>query len=182
MRIIRNQDGTTAVEFAIVAPVLMLFIFGILECSVMMYAQSVLEGATSISSRLGKTGYIAENRSRTQTIRDALTEHGSLLFNPDYVTITAKSYAKFDAIAEPEPYTDSNHNHVYNLGEPYSDINGNGQWDEDMGRAGYGNANEIVAYTVTYPWRMRTPIIGRFFGTGGIINLSATSVVKNEPY
>ena len=44
-RILRNSEGATAIEFAIVAPVLFLIIFGTLEFAIIMHISSVVEHA-----------------------------------------------------------------------------------------------------------------------------------------
>ncbi len=177
-----HEEGTTAIEFAFIAPVLMLMMFGIIELSLAMYTQSVMEGATSLSSRLGKTGYTESGISREQTIRNMLNARASGLLDTERFTIASKSYSQFDTIGDMEPFIDANHNEQHDPGETYTDINGNGAWDEDMGREGYGNANDIVVYTVTYPWHVATPILDAVFGDDGTVVLKASAVVKNEPY
>lgn len=169
-------------EFAIVAPVLVLLVFGIIEFSLIMTVYNVMEGATSISSRLGKTGFTAEGLTRQQTIMQSITERAGALIDPSKLTVTSKFYKQFTQINDPEPYTDTNGNGSYDSGEAYTDVNGNGQWDADMGSSGYGSANDIVVYAATYPWHISTPVISAVVGTNGIINITTHAVVKNEPY
>lgn len=49
------------------------------------------------------------------------------------------------------------------------------------GVSGTGNPNEIIRVTVNYPWSAFTPLLRPFF-TGGQIQLSVSSTMKNEPY
>ncbi|MFO1242466.1 MAG: TadE/TadG family type IV pilus assembly protein [Rickettsiales bacterium] len=181
-RFYRSEEGVTAIEFAFIAPVLLLFMFGTIEFSLVMFVQSVMEGATTLSSRLGKTGYTESGQSREDTIINALKARAGVFFDPSLITITSKFYGQFDQIGDSEPYTDTNHNGRYDTGETYSDVNGNGHWDADMGQQGYGDANDIVVYTVTYPWRINTPLISKFISNNGNVTLRAVAVVKNEPY
>lgn len=51
--IIKDQDGTTAVEFAIILPLLILLLFGIIEFSLLLYNQQVITNATREGTRLG---------------------------------------------------------------------------------------------------------------------------------
>ncbi len=169
----------TAVEFALITPVFMLLLFGIIEFSLIMYVTSVMEGAVSYSSRYGKTGYTAAGSSRQAQIIAAITQRTAGLLDASKITIVSKVYPSFDSISKEEPYIDSNHNGTRDTGETYTDVNGNGQWDSS-GVAGLGNANDIVVYTVYYPWTINTPIIGRFFNN--TIYISSRTVVKNEPY
>lgn len=181
-RLGRAQDGVTAIEFAVVAPVLLLLIFGIIEFATIMLVANMMENATSISSRLGKTGYAASGKSREETILESITARAGKLITPSKLVITSKYYEQFDQIGDAEPWNDANHNGLAETGE-YNDINGNGQWDADMGMAGYGDAEDIVVYTIRYPWRIMTPIMREIIADGnGDFPIIAHAVVKNEPY
>jgi Flp pilus assembly pilin Flp len=177
----RNETGVTAIEFAVITPVLLLLLFGIIEFSLIMLVSNVMESSTSISSRLGKTGFAEAGLSREQTIRNSIEQHAGSLLNPAYITVTSRYYEQFDEIGDAEPWNDSNHNGVAEAGE-YTDINGNGQYDADMGLAGYGNADDIVVYTVTYPWSVMTPFLRELIGRDGVFTITTHAVVKNEPY
>ena len=50
---IRNQNGASAVEFAIVLPVLVLLIAGIMEFSTLLYDQAVITNASREGARVG---------------------------------------------------------------------------------------------------------------------------------
>lgn len=179
---LRSDDGVSALEFAIVAPVFMLLLFGIIEFALIMVVYNVMEGATASSSRLGKTGYTAAGVTRQQTIINVITDRAGSLINPAELMVTSKFYKQFDQINDPEPYTDTNGNNTWNAGETYTDINGNGQWDPDMAASGYGSAGDIVVYKVSYPWKISVPIISSIVGTNGIYTITTHAVVKNEPY
>lgn len=181
--LLRREDGVTTLEFSLVAPTLMLLIMGTVEIGLAMYAQHVMEGATFAASRLGKTGYTEEGRSQEELIREILERRAGMLLDMDRVQLTSKAYQQFDQIGQPEPFIDANGNGERDVGENYTDVNGNGQYDSDMGADGYGNAEEVVVYTVTYPWPVFTPIIGHFIANqDGHVNLTARTVVRNEPY
>lgn len=176
---IRNSDGVTAIEFALITPVFMLLLFGIIEFALVMYVSSVMEGAVAYSSRYGKTGYTAAGSSRQAQITSAISSRSAGLLDPSKITVITKVYPSFNSISQEEPYIDTNHNGTRDSGETYTDVNGNGQWDSS-GVSGLGNANDIVVYTVYYPWVINTPIIGKFLGN--TIYISSRTVVKNEPY
>lgn len=180
-RFIRCQRGVTAIEFAIIAPVMLLMIFSILEFSMLMLVTNIMESATSISSRLGRTGHAESGVSREDTILASIEERAGVLIDSNNLTINSKYYEQFDQIGDAEPWNDLNGNGNADAGE-YTDINGNGQYDAEMGQAGYGNADDIVVYTVSYPWSVATPIMREFIGTNGIYTITTHAVVKNEPY
>ena len=177
-----SQAGVSAIEFALIAPTLMLLIFGIIEYALIMTVYNVMESSTSISSRLGKTGYAAQGITRAQTIINAITTRAGTVIDADALTVTSKFYKQYDQINDPEPYVDTNGNGSRDNGESYTDINGNGQWDSDMGASGYGSAGDVVVYKVSYPWSVTTPIMRELIGTNGIYTITTHAVVKNEPY
>lgn len=176
----KREDGTTAVEFAMLAMPLCYLLFGTIEFGIAMMYQSMLESATIDSSRLGRTGYSGSNISREQTLLNSIQSRLHNMLDMSQVKITSKAYTSYDVIGKPEPWTDKNKNGVVDPGE-YTDINGNGKYDTDMGQAGYGGPKDVVVYTVTYPWPVMTPIVASFF-TGGVFQMTSVAVVKNEPY
>ena len=177
-----DRTGATAVEFAVVAMSVFLLLFAVLEFSAIMLVSNIMESATAITSRLGKTGFITAGETRESTILAEVTRQTQGLINPAQLSIASKYYAQFDQIGDPEPWNDANRNGIAETGE-YTDINGNGQWDADMGLAGYGGAGAVVVYTVSYPWPIMTPLLSPFIGNAdGKYVITARAVVKNEPY
>ena len=90
-------------------------------------------------------------------------------------------------MGQPEPFVDTAapsplHNGKYDLGENYTDVNGNGKWDADRGIAGVGNSGEVVRYKVDYEWHLMTPLLSDMLGDNGVFHMSASVVVRNEPY
>lgn len=49
--LIKNQEGATVVEFAIIVPLLLLFTFGIIEFSLLMYNKAMLNNACREGAR-----------------------------------------------------------------------------------------------------------------------------------
>ncbi len=182
-RLLRAETGVSAIEFAILAPTLMLLVFGIIEYSLIMMVYNVMESSTSTSSRLGKTGFSGEGVTREQTILTSIEARAGAVINAEELTVTSKFYEQYDQINDPEPFIDSNSDGNHDAGESYTDINGNAQWDADMGASGYGSSGDVVVYQVSYPWHISTPIMREIFGDAdGIFNITTHAVVKNEPY
>lgn len=177
--LINDVTGVTAVEFALIAPTFILMIAAIIEFSLIMYVSGVMEGAITASSRFGKTGYVAAGSTRQEQIIASVASRSSGLLDAQSIKVNTKVYPSFDSISQEEPFIDTNKNGVRDVGEVFTDVNGNGNWDS-AGVVGLGNANDIVLYTIYYPWVIHTPIIANFFG--GTLWLSSRTVVKNEPY
>jgi Flp pilus assembly protein TadG len=177
----RNADGVTMVEFGLIAPVLTLMIMGVTELGLMMAGQAMLDNATFVASRTGKTGYTDTNKKQSKTISDAIQKNVSAFLDPAKITVTSTAYSDYDSM-QPEPFTDRNNNGVWDNGEPYTDVNKNGSYDKNVGTTGYGGSGEIVLYTAAYDWRLFTPMLGKLIGTNNVVQLKSRVVVKNEPY
>jgi Flp pilus assembly protein TadG len=176
-----DETGVTAVEFALIAPVLMLIIMGTVEVGLMTAAQRMLDNATFTGSRTGKTGYIATGKTQAQTIQDGIKKAAPVLLNPSKITLSSIAYPDYSYI-KPEAFTDTNKNRKWDSGEPYVDANNNGKYDDGTGVSGLGSCGQIVVYTATYSWKLFTPLLSRLIGTGGYVPLKSSIPVKNEPY
>ena len=177
----KNNRGSMLVEFALLAPVFFYMIFAIIEVFSFMLAEGILESAVRQAGRSGLTGYNPAGVSRETFIQQQV-EDKVFFINADNLDFETLIYSSFSNINQPEPFTDSNNDSYYDIGEPYTDINANGQWDDDMGVAGSGGAGDIVVYKLSYTWTFMTPFIGAFMSDDGTMDIVANAVVKNEPF
>ncbi len=53
MKILRGQKGAAAVEFAIILPILVVLLFGIIEFGVLLYDKAVITNASRVGARAG---------------------------------------------------------------------------------------------------------------------------------
>jgi Flp pilus assembly pilin Flp len=174
------ERGATMVEFALVAPVLILMIMGVFDLAHQYYATAVLQGAMQKAARDStlETGSDRAAALDAYVSRNVRTITGAnSVFTPQRL-----NYANFSDVGDPENFTDAPPlNAKYDLGECYEDLNGNGKWDSDLGKAGQGGAQDAVLYrmTVTYP---------RLFPLSSLIGLSenqtivANTVLRNQPF
>lgn len=174
----RNTRGTTAIEFAFVAGPVIYMMVGIIEFSVAMTVANSLEAATNLSSRLGKTGYVADQLDQKATIEEEIERRVGPLIDMSKLEIKTTAFKDFEDLDVQDPWNDANNDDIPQDGE-WTDTNGNGFCD---GCSGLGSGENVAIYTITYPWKIMTPLIGAFVGENGIITLTAYSVVKNEPY
>ncbi|MHA1113029.1 MAG: TadE/TadG family type IV pilus assembly protein [Alphaproteobacteria bacterium] len=182
-RFMRATAGTSALEFAFAAPVALISIAGIIELSMMMFVTTLVEGGLREAARFGATGFTPASVSREEKILQTLDENAIGLVDFATATVTYLIYPGFEDVGKPEPYVDdSPANGAYDAGESYQDVNGNGQWDSDMGAAGLGGPGDVVLYTVNYEWKALTPLVAPFIGTNGTLDLSASVAVRNEPW
>ncbi len=181
-RLRRNREGSALTEFAIAAPLVVMAMIGIVEFSMILFVNSLLEGGLREASRFGLTGFEPGGLTRQERILQIVEEHTHGLVDDSAAHLDTLVYPSFDSIGKPEPYTDENGNGQHDEGEPYMDVNGNNQWDADMGAAGLGGPEDIVLYTVEYDWPLLTGLLGDFIGENGTFPLRASVVVRNEPY
>ena len=176
----RSTRGATAVEFALVLPVLLLTTVGTIEMAIVLFIGSSMEAAVMEASRFGITGGEGEDMTREERVLEIVDEGTYGLLDMTRVDLDTLVYDSFEDIGKPEPFTDGNGNGVWDAGETYSDVNGNAQWDPDMGAAGLGGPDAIVVYRLTYDWGVVTPMIREIVG-GSVRHVSSVAV-RNEPY
>lgn len=149
-----SRKGATAVEMALLTPVFFMLLIGITEMSLIEAAQQLLENAAYNTSRLAKTGFVTNGQTQGQTVSQIMTQE-------------LQSFGTFIDTSK-----------VTMTSTAYGSFSGIG----GAGTAGYGTAQQIVVYVVSYPWTLFTPMIGNIIGTNGKITLTSRIVVRNEPY
>ena len=175
-----DARGATAVEFALILPVLLTFFFGIIEVALSLFINSSIESAVFEASRFGVTGGTVAGVSRQDRVLAIVEERTYGLVNPATVTIDTLVYDTFSDIGKPEPFVDANANAAYDAGEVFTDVNGNGVWDADMGAAGLGGPSDVVVYQLTYDWGIVTPLMRRVMGE--TVEMVSSVAVRNEPF
>ena len=177
-RLRRSVRGATAVEFALVLPVLLHATVGTIEMAIVLFVGSSMEAAVFEASRFGITG--GDGVPREQRVLDIVEDRTYGLLDMDAVALDTLVYSSFADIGRPEPWTDGNGNGVRDAGETFTDVNGNGTWDADMGAAGLGGPNDIVVYRLSYDWGIVTPMMAGLLGRS--VRHVSSIAVRNEPW
>ena len=177
-----DRRGATLVEFAIVSPVFLMLLVGILDIAHGQVLRAVLQGALQKSGRdstLEANATTANQAIVDKKVRDTV---GGLAFGQP-ITFKRRFYRTFEraAAAQAEPYTDGNANGRCDNGEQYMDNNLNTVWDADGADAGQGFAFDKAVYSasITYP---RLFPLWRFVGGDSTATASARTVLMNQPY
>ncbi len=180
-RLRRDSRGTTIIEFALVAPVMLLMLMGFMEVTYQAYVQSVLSGAIRKAGR--DAGIQGGQLNWTAIDQTVMKQVNRVARNATMSSSVHQSYASFSKVAVPEPYTDTNGNGKYDAAtECFTDINGNGVWDADQGVVGsQGNASDVAVYTLTVQYPRLFPI-SRWVGWSPTATLVGTTIMKNQPY
>lgn len=175
----RNEKGSTAVEFGLVAIPFVFLVMGIIEFATILFVNSSLEAGIIQASRYAITGSTTPGVTREEKVVEILNTHGFGLVSIGPSNLTTLVYPSFSSVGQPEPFTDDNANGSYDAGEDFTDVNGNGTWDDDMGSAGLGGPGDIVVYKVEYEWGLLTDLLKPLIGD---LTLSGSIAVRNEPY
>lgn len=182
-RLRADRRGSHAVEFAIVAPVLVLLLLAGFDTAHSLYTRAVLQG---IVQKTGRDSTL-ETAGSDQAAQDALDakvrRQATALYNSAQIDITRRYYRTFSeaSVAQAEAWTDTNKNGRCDAGEPYQDANLNSTWDADGGNAGLGGAKDAVVYTVTMTYPRLVPV-QKFITGSSTTKITATTVLRNQPY
>lgn len=177
-----HEEGATVVEFAIVAPVMIMLLITTFDIGQMAFANAVLRGVVQDAARSSSL----ETGDTTAADNKVKAAVGRVL--PGAAVVTGRlSYFDFDDIGRPELWDDKNNDGACNNGETYTDENANGSWDADVGRGGNGSASDVVVYSVTVTYQ---PIfkIPDFWNkqtirdSWGSRELTAKAIRKNQPF
>jgi Flp pilus assembly protein TadG len=176
-RLAADARGATIVEFAFVAPILMLTLMGIFDLGYKSYVAAVVQGALHDAARMGTVG------DKTTAQIDAAVNARLLAFSRgSTITITHKSYSDFSGVKIPETITsDTAPVGQYNAGDCYEDYNNNNTYDTDRGKSGQGNSEDVVNYeiSITYP---RLFPVTKLMGLPATETVKASTVLRNQPY
>lgn len=178
-RLRREEDGVTLVEFAIVAPVLMLMLIGLFDIAHTQYTSALLHGAMQKSAR--DLTLESAPSSEAELDQRVIDQVSNVVPASATITIEKTSHNDFADIGEEEEYTDENGDGVCNNGEFFVDTNGNGQWDAVSGSEGIGGAYDAVLYTVIVKYDRMFPMYS-IAGMTSEVELSASTVLRNQPY
>jgi Flp pilus assembly pilin Flp len=177
----RNNDGSAAIEFSFTAPLLILTVVAIMEFSMILFLNASLEGSLRDAARFGSTGFTPAGVNREDVIIQKIQDATLGLVPIDADKVTALAYTDFSEVGQPEPWIDDNPaNGSYDDGEAYTDVNGNGQWDADMGIPGLGGACDVVVYRIQTEWGLLLGLLASSIGNP--VKLEASTAVRNEPY
>ncbi len=173
-----DERGVTAIEFAFVAPVMLLLLMGMCDLAYRSYVQAMLTGAMQ---KAGRDSTIQGASSQSSTLdAKVIGWVRSVAANATYVS-SRKSYSTFSQI-KPETFVDANSNGSYDAAsECFTDTNGNNSWDADPGTTGQGGANDVVLYKMTVTYPRLFPLYG-MMGWSANQQISATTVLKNQPW
>jgi Flp pilus assembly protein TadG len=165
-RFVRHQEGSAAVEFAMVALPFLGLTFAILETALVFFAGQTLETAVADSARLIMTGQAQSASWSKDDFKTAVCNHIYGLFDcANGVYVDVKTYTSFAAISSDPPITD-------------------GRFDPTNLNYSPGDVGDIEVVTLYYQWPIYVSLLGNNLSNlnGNNRLLMSTAVFRNEPF
>jgi Flp pilus assembly protein TadG len=168
-RFARRQDGSAAVEFALVATPFLALLFAIIESALVFFAGQSLEAAASESGRQIMTGQAqmagySQDDFKNKVVCAYLASGVSLFDCANKVYVSVKTYSSFSDVNTNAPIT-------------------NGQLDTSNLPYQAGGPGDIVVVQLYYKWPFYVSLLSDDLSNlGGDRLLVATAVFRNEPY
>lgn len=162
----RRQDGTAAVEFALVAVPFLALTFAILETALVFFAGQTLETAAADSARLIMTGQAQTQGFSQADFKAQVCNRIYGLFDcVNGVYVNVQSYSSFSLISPTPPVT-------------------NGQLNTASMTYNPGGPGDITVVSLYYQWPITVSLLGDNLANlnGNNHLLMATSVFRVEPY
>lgn len=173
--LIGDTRGAALLEFALVLPVFAMMLLGLFDFGQTIYVRSVLHGAVEDAARSSSL------ETADTTAADAMVRKVVTPIAPGATINSSRlSYVGFGDVGRAERWNDANDNAICDDGENYTDENGDGQWNSEIGVSGNGGASDVVVYTVdvTFNRLFKIPLLpGSDQRT-----VTARAVRKNEPF
>jgi Flp pilus assembly protein TadG len=174
------REGVTIVEFALVLGPFLVLILGLCDIGFRIYLGAMLQGALTEAARQQTVGGVS-----AATINSFVTGRMATIIpvSAGQLTITPNSYFDYSGIQQMEPLTtDANGNNVLDVGDCFTDYNGNGTRDANNGASGLGGSDDIVYYKAVLTFPSFVPmrlLIGQSQSTETV---TASTMMKNQPY
>jgi len=160
----KEEDGATAVEFALVAFPFFLLVFAIIETSIMFFAGQYFETAVDDTARLLRTGQLGVTTTNAQ-FRAELCSRITVMLNCSEVATDVQVAASFDGLNDPplpNPTTGNLPGNTFNTPGP----------------------NLIMQVSASYKWPIYTNFAAPLMHTpgGNFALLRVTAVMVTEPF
>jgi Flp pilus assembly protein TadG len=164
----RGESGSAAIEFAFVAPVFFVLLFGIIEGGIMFFGQAALINATQDAARLIRTGQAQGDLGLDQgAFKQKVCDGISALFKDCSTNLLV------DVQAYPAGFGGNLPNPL-NGGNPQAGFGAN---------YNTGGPCDVVIVRALYKYNVITPIVSPLLTGGKCYKyLLAAAAIRNEPY
>lgn len=149
----RRESGATVVEMALIAPVFLLVLLGLIEFSLIFFATLTMQYAVREGARFAVTG---------QTTLDATT--ASQRYTAVIQNIKNNSLGFYDKLS------------------PVISVNGTSYANGTSYTSGmFGKAGDLIVLQLDCDWVVTTPLLGAFFSNGKY-HFKVAATMRNEAF
>jgi hypothetical protein len=170
----RDERGTSAIEFGIVALPFFLFVLGLIGIGLYFFTMSSLEYGVEVASRQIRTGQAQKGSITVSQFKNLVCQAAGSYIDCNKLSVIIQSGAQWSDIA-PQPCVDSNGNMVASTGTGTDSV------------ATYtGAASQVVLITLCYTWDLAQTFpflkLGKNSDGSGSAVVQATTAFRTEPY
>lgn len=165
-RFSRDREGSTAIEFAMIAGPFFLLVLATLEIALIFFAGSIIENAVVETARDIRTGRLQTSGGTEETFRAAVCERVSVIADCGRLAIDVRTFEDFSSTDFSSP------------------LDGDGEIDENGFTFAPGGAGDIVVVRAFYPWQIITPSLGLGLAnmSGNRRMIASATAFRNEPF
>lgn len=161
----KNEDGSTAVEFALVGVPFVIMVIGIIEMALMFTTQSLLEASTSEAAREIRTGAVQQGGGES-LFEDVLCDFATVFMDCNALQYQVVSV---DSFQDAEDLPDAEFDDEGDLQDQGFDA---------------GGVSDVVMIRIAYKYPIKTPMMQLMLTNNSDSNriLLSTVVLQTEPY
>lgn len=197
-----NERGATVVEFAFIAPIMLLLLAGGIELGRMVYMESVFRSAAVDAARDASLNNIDTPAELQTAVKNELSAFNVTIDLP--TVVNSDTFAGKVGNPEAVKYNAAPYSGSPKTGDCYYDVNGNKQWDSNVTswRDGFGGAEDVVNLRITGSYPLLFPFLtswtflqkdssgksvvkaGNPFGADstGKLRVATEVTIRNEPF
>ncbi|HEX9159912.1 MAG TPA: TadE/TadG family type IV pilus assembly protein [Rhizomicrobium sp.] len=165
-----SRDGSAAIEFAIIAPILVFFVIGLLETGAIYYFNSMMANAAGDAARMLRTGQVqTQGLTQAQYVAQICSEMTAMVSLSDCNSNLQVDMEAFNS------YTNADYADV---------VNSDGSLNTGAMQFNPGNSCDTVLVRAFYPWSIMTPLMKPVLQNmpNGQYLMTSAAAFRNEPF
>jgi Flp pilus assembly protein TadG len=163
-----RAEGTSAIEFALIAPVFFALLMAIVETGMVFFAASTLEHGMETAARMIRTGQVQASGMSQTAFRQVVCDNIDAFMSCDAskLHIDVRAFTTFAGSSYQDPLDDD------------------GNLNANLDNFTPGSSCQVVLVRAFYEWRLFTPGFAQYYANMGNDKrlLSASVAFRNEPY
>lgn len=167
-----NEDGVTAIEFSMIAPIFFLLLGSIMETGIMLFTEYTLQTSVQSAARLVRTGQAQEQQLTAAQFKNKICDMAEIVMDcAGKVTVYMTTAANFAALQAAVPS-------YLNVGNSYGG-------PPNPTSYACGSPSQSVAVIATYDWKFTMPFLKEHFGNvdgNTKRRLAGFAMFQNEPF